>query len=258
MRLPYALRAGSAALLGAVPVPVLGGPNAGRLWSLASGGRGFVTGGFERERVVSILALLEPGDTLWDVGAHKGYVTLAAARRVGPAGRVVACEPSRRNLTLLRRHVLWNSAGNVVVVDAALSRSDGEASFGGTGSSITFRLGRGDETVRVRRLDGLVSEGLPAPTAAKIDVEGEEAAVLEGMGERLRGCRVVFVAVHSADAHRATRAILDEAGFRVVESGKMRRFTEEGEPWAGDADLVALAPAERDAAARAAALPAYR
>lgn len=258
MRLPYAIRAGGAALVGAVPIPVLGGPNAGRLWSLASGGRGFLTGRFERDRVRSILALLRPGDVVWDVGAHKGYLTLAAAREVGTGGAVVACEPSRRNLALLRRHVGWNRARNVTIVDAALSRADGEARFGGTGSSITYRLGRGDETVRVRRLDGLVAEGLPAPTVAKIDVEGEEGAVLEGMGEHLTGCRVVFVAVHHMEAYRATRAALDGAGFTVVESAKMLRFTAGGEAWAGDADLAALAPGAAREASRVAGLPGYR
>ena len=258
MRLPYRVRAGGAAVLGALPVPVLRGPNAGRLWSLASGGRGFITGGFERDRVESILALLEPADVVWDIGAHKGYLTLACARRVGPAGAVVACEPSRRNLPLLRRHVRWNRARTVTVVDAALSREEGEARFGGTGSSITYRLGRGDETVRVRRLDALVAEGLPAPTVAKIDVEGEEAAVLEGMGPHLAGCRALFIAVHHAEAHRETRKVLDGAGFEVIEGTKMRRFTDGGEPWAGDADMVALGPDSGIDAGRVRSLAAYR
>lgn len=257
MRLPYAIRAGGAAILGRIPVPVAAGPNAGRLWSLSSGGRGFLTGRFERERVASILALLRPGDVVWDIGAHKGYITLAAARRVGPEGAVIACEPSRRNLGALRRHIGWNRARNVTVVPAGLSRVEGEASFGGTGSSITYRLGRGDETVRVRRLDALVADGLPAPTVAKIDVEGEEAGVLEGMGPHLSRCRVVFVAVHGPEAHAATRRILDGVGLEVVEGRKMRRFTEGGEPWAGDADLVALGAAA-EGAGRALTLPGYR
>lgn len=257
MRLPYPVRAAGAALVGALPLPILAGPNAGRLWSLASAGRGFVTGRFERDRMASILGLLEPGDTVWDIGAHKGYVTLAAARRIGTGGAVVACEPSPDNLRLLRRHIAWNRVRHAVVVDAALSRSDGEARFGGVGSSITYRLGRGDRTVRVRRLDGLVAEGLPAPTVAKIDVEGEEAAVLEGMGERLGGCRVLFVAVHHMEAYRGTRRVLDAAGFQVVESARMRRFTESGEPWAGDADLVAIAPGAPGLVARARSLPLY-
>lgn len=258
MRLPYAVRAAGAAILGAVPVPVVAGPNAGRVWTLASGGRGFLTGRFERDRVASIVALLRPGDVLWDIGAHKGYVALAAARRIGATGRVIACEPSRRNLAALRRHVRWNRASNVTIVEAGLSRADGEARFGGSGSSITYRLGKGDEIVRVRRLDRLVAEGLPAPTAAKIDVEGEEAAVLEGMGAHLGGCRVLFVAVHDAAAHAATRRLLDARGFTVVEGRKMRRFTEGGEPWAGDADLVAVASGPGVDAERVRALEGYR
>lgn len=257
MRLPYPLRAAGSAALGRIPVPILTGPNAGRLWSLSSAGRGYVTGRFERDRVRSILALLRPGDRFWDAGAHKGYVALAAARRVGSSGRVVAFEPSRRNLTALRRHVAWNRMRNLDVVPAALGAERGRARFGGTGSSITYRLGAGDEVVDVRTIAGLVADGRPAPTVLKVDVEGAEAEVLEGAGEHRSAVELMFVAVHNRSAYRDCRRILDAAGYRVVEGRKMRRFTAGGERWAGDADLVAWRDRRALQAAEVEALPAY-
>src|SRR5690348_10903654 len=37
---------------------------------------------------------LRPGDVFFDIGAHQGWMSMVAARRVGLKGRVVAFEPS--------------------------------------------------------------------------------------------------------------------------------------------------------------------
>lgn len=241
-RLPYSIRALGSAIIGRVPLPVLAGPNQGRLWSLASAGRGYVTGRFEERRMQTMLALVRAGDRVWDIGAHKGYVALALARAVGREGHVLAFEPSYRNLELLHRHQAWNRPRNLEVMPVALSDAPGEAAFGGTGSSITYRLGHGDEMVTVRTFAGLVEGGgRPVPDVVKIDVEGSEADVLRGAGEHLADVDVAFVAVHSREAYEATRPILDEAGFNVLLTPKLRGAVEDGPdaPWPGDPELVA-------------------
>lgn len=259
MRLPYSVRVAGARLVGRLPVPVLSGPNAGRLWTLASAGRGYVTGRFESSRLASMMALLRPGDRFWDVGAHKGYVALAAARRVGPSGRVVAFEPAERNRRYLRRHVAWNRPGNLDVESVALSDVSGEAAFGGTGSSIAYRLGQGDETVRSRTIAELIEGGGRAPPSVlKVDVEGSEARVLAGAGAHLSRVELLFVAIHGPEAFDACRRILEAAGHRVAESSELRRCTRGGEPWGGDPDLLAWSPERRLSAAEVAALPDYR
>ena len=126
---------------------------------------------------------MRPGDGVWDIGAHKGYVSLALARAVGDEGRVVAFEPSTTNLWFLRKHIAWNAVSNVRVLPLAVSDRDGEGAFGGPGSSITFALDQGSERVRVATLESLrEEEELSPPNLIKIDVEGAEGAVL-------RGCR---------------------------------------------------------------------
>lgn len=256
MRLPYAIRSTAAGVIGRVPVPVLGGPNRGRLWSAASAGRGYVSGTFERERVASMLAVLGPGQRFWDAGAHKGYVTLAAARRVGRHGGVLAFEPSRRNLPFLRRHVAWNRAANVQVLPVALAAEPGTARFGGNGSSIAYRLGAGDETVTVRTIAGLVADGHAPPDVLKVDVEGAEVELLHGAGSLLKRVRAVFVALHDRGAHDACRDILQAAGFRMAPSRLLRRYLD-GAPWREDPDLLAYRPGPGLTRETAAALPGY-
>src|SRR5690348_10111336 len=51
-----------------------------------------------------IAAQVRPGMTVWDVGAHIGYVTVFMSHLVGEAGRVLAFEPGLDNLRYLRRN----------------------------------------------------------------------------------------------------------------------------------------------------------
>src|SRR5436190_10169916 len=60
-----------------------------------------------------------PGAIVVDVGAHVGYNTIYASRRVGPSGRVVAIEPAADNLRILRENVAINGIANIVVEPVA-------------------------------------------------------------------------------------------------------------------------------------------
>ena len=71
------------------------------------------------DRLAALQAVVRPGDCFWDIGAHKGFVTLAAASMVGPSGSVVSLEPSGRNLWFIRKHLSWNPAEHVRVLRGA-------------------------------------------------------------------------------------------------------------------------------------------
>jgi FkbM family methyltransferase len=225
------------------------GPNQGLQWSLATAGRGYGAGTFEPSRVQTIAALIRPGDCFWDIGAHKGYVTLIAARRVGEHGRVYAFEPAKANLWYLRSHLRWNGVENVTVVPAAASRVDDRSRFGG-GSSLALQLGKGKEWVRVRSVRSLIDSGeCEPPTFLKIDAEGAEAEILTGAGRYLeRPDLALLVSMHSWDLYSACTAILKERGYRIIESGQIAasratgggRFT--SPDGRGDPDVLAIGP----------------
>jgi FkbM family methyltransferase len=242
MRLPGPVRAIGGTLVRHVSVPVKAGPNRGLMWSLASAGRGYRAGRFEPDRVQALLALSRPGDRIWDIGAHKGYVALALARKVGRAGTVLAFEPSRVNLWFLRRHIEWNRIPNVRIVPVAVSDREGEDSFGGGGSSVTYRLGRGHERVRVSTLRSLAKEeGLDPPDVLKIDVEGNEAAVLRGAGDLLSQEMLLFISIHNRGAHAECRSILLQRGYRLYEERALvERAADPSRRWGGDRVLLAV------------------
>jgi len=185
--------------------------------------------------------LIRPGDVVWDVGAHIGFVTLAVARRAGPTGSVHAFEPSAQNRALLGRHVRWNGLTNVTVHPFALSDADGESAFGGSGTSKMFALGAGTEVVQVRKAATLVAQGLCArPTFMKLDVEGAEAETLAGALEVLPPSARLVIAMHTREADQRCTALLGDAGFTLLPSRELeacRRGT-----WQSDPDLFCVGP----------------
>lgn len=244
MQLPFAIRDLGHRLFGSIRVPVASGINQGMKWSIVTTGRGYGSGSFGVDRLEALAAVVRPGDCFWDVGAHKGFVTLAASRMVGPSGTVVSIEPSERNRWFLHRHLDWNDADNVVVVPVALSGHRGEAAFGGTGDSLAYELGKGDETVPVRTVAGVAAhEKVPHPDVLKIDAEGQEAAILEGGAGAIPSHAALLISVHGREMHSACTAILLERAFRLFESWEMAACSADPlQPWTSDYDLLAIGP----------------
>src|SRR5262245_2069721 len=57
-------------------------------------------GFYEPDLTYALIQLLNPGDTMIDVGGHLGYFSRLAEELVGPSGRVVAFEPAPRTRSL--------------------------------------------------------------------------------------------------------------------------------------------------------------
>jgi FkbM family methyltransferase len=171
-------------------------------------------------------------------------MTLAAARVVERAGHVYAFEPAPDNIAALHRHITWNAVPNVTVMPVAVSDHDGREQFGGTGSSITYRLGQGSVEVDVRTIAGLQRDGVKPPSLLKIDVEGAESKVLRGAGDTLPKDSVLLIAIHSREQYDQCRSILEAQGFRTFRSEAMRRMMDAlGDGWSPDPDLLAIGPA---------------
>lgn len=140
----------------------------------------------EREVLECLRRQLKPGMTVFDVGANAGYFSMIAGALVGKAGRVIALEPDPRVVEVLRRNVGANGFENATVVQAAAYNSCGEVSLGcapaTSWSGIYYERPTKRIEVRAVTLDSLCDElGLERVDFVKIDVEGAEGVVLEGM-----------------------------------------------------------------------------
>lgn len=143
-------------------------------------------GWFEPTETRLIHRLVKPGDTVVDVGANIGYYTLQLARLVGPAGRVFAFEPEPRNFDLLRRNIWENGYNNVTLVHAAvLARQETRRLYLNHENRGDHRLqatvGREDIEVEGLSLDEFFSTFSGRVDFVKIDVQGAEGEVFDGM-----------------------------------------------------------------------------
>ena len=67
------------------------------------------------------------GDTVYDIGANIGYVSLSLAKSVGPTGHVIAFEPVPKNADDFRESIKINQLTNVQLLQFAASDQGGEA-----------------------------------------------------------------------------------------------------------------------------------
>jgi FkbM family methyltransferase len=198
-------------------VPVLFGPLRGARWIVGSGNHVCWLGLYEYRKQLALKRMVAPGSVFFDIGAHVGFHSLLASRVVGPAGRVCAFEPFPRNQGYLHEHVRLNAASNVQVIEAAVANRAGVESFAAQGTYMGGLRESGGLSVRTVSIDALLEEGaIPPPDYAKVDVEGGELRVLEGMRATLTTHRpTLFLATHSADLHRDCVRLLVEMGYVV-------------------------------------------
>lgn len=193
----------------------------------------FVAGCFDPNEFAFLHRFLQPGMTFLDAGAHEGLYALFASRCVGSTGLVLAFEPSAREFARLEGNVALNGLENVRLFRTALADRDatGDLLIAGPEHSGQNRLGEFSgrnpaeqprEHVPVRRLDGLLAEGLLARLDfLKIDVEGAEAALLSGAEATLRRFRpLLLVEIHEALRNRGsagaeTLLLLNSLGYRT-------------------------------------------
>jgi len=147
---------------------------------------------------------LRPGDTVVDIGANIGTLSLCASSIVGDVGRVIAIEPHPRIFRYLRKNVQYNQRTNVICHNLAVGEADRLVSFSDKHSddqnSVTT-TDQGRINVPMRTLDGLLS-AIGQISLLKIDTEGYEKMVFAGGTETLRRTQAVYFEV---SAHSYTR-----------------------------------------------------
>lgn len=131
---------------------------------------------------------LSPGDTFIDIGANIGYVSLLAAAKVGPTGKVIAIEASEATFKALSENIERNHATNIRAVHGAVSDVTGELTLhagpegNGGMSSLVWDFGGISEKVMGAPLTRWMDiRQICTAKMIKIDVEGAEISVLRSL-----------------------------------------------------------------------------
>jgi FkbM family methyltransferase len=160
----------------------------------------FHEGCFEPFETDLVAREIQKGDVVIDIGANIGYYTLLFARLVGETGKVIAFEPDPDNFRLLKKNVLANGYGNVILIQKAVAHITGPLRL------FVCGMNKGDHRVYDSH-DGRASIEIDATTLddalaaypgrvdfIKMDIQGSEPGALLGMHRTLaRNPRVKMI-----------------------------------------------------------------
>jgi FkbM family methyltransferase len=143
------------------------------------------------EEITYLLHIIQKGETVIDVGAHKGGYTYWMSKAVGKRGRVIAFEPQKKGATFLKELFI---TPNVQVEHQALSNRVGQQQLyiQPQAYNVSFEASLENkyenanvEVIETTTIDEYChTQGLD-PSFIKIDVEGHEVKVIEGAVEVL-------------------------------------------------------------------------
>lgn len=151
----------------------------------------------EKKMTTLFNASLRKGMTVVDIGANIGYYTLLAARAVGKEGKVFSFEPEPQNYSLLTKNIKENKYTNITTVQKAVANStfpiklymDKIPSDHSIGSSFPNQK---FIEVECTTLDRFFRNGQHIDVI-KIDAEGAEMAILQGMSKVLSANPTVII-----------------------------------------------------------------
>lgn len=150
-----------------------------------------------RQELEQLARRIQVGDTVIDIGCHKGGFLFWLRRYVGSSGHVYAFEPQPSLAAYLEGIIAASGWRNVTLEAAALSSSSGSTTLNvparqgasSPGATLSPTGAEGDHytvPVRVLRLDGYLKDRDVRVACIKCDCEGHELEVFKGAERVLR------------------------------------------------------------------------
>ena len=202
------------------------------------------SGYWESWVTLAIARYLRPGMFCLDVGANHGYYTALMADGVGESGKVLACEPydDVRNRCLSESINIW-ALPQVSLSPCAVSDREGAAylytdsSNIGGGSLFGSKESRTQSPCVATTIDK-ISEEWHRLDLVKIDVEGAEFQVWEGMRKSLERFPSVSVVVEVHAGSPYVKSFLNSVRDFGAASGRtIRRIDYNGDLIVADLDV---------------------
>jgi len=162
---------------------------------------------YKKDSIGVLIDQLNQGDVFFDIGANIGFYSFLASQKVTEMGRVYSIEPSFREYTRLINGIVKNRCSNIVPFNLALSQENREHVF--VISSFHTGLNKLQNSINQTeakilcstfKLDTLVNSlGIQYINLLKLDVEGAEYMVLQGMQETLHAKKIGKLVVEITD-----------------------------------------------------------
>jgi FkbM family methyltransferase len=145
---------------------------------------------------------IREGDIIFDIGANIGQYAMPFSELVGKHGKVYSFEPDFKNFAFLQFNANINKCYNVTCLNYGLGKENTKMVFfrdtesgGRKGSFIEKFVGENykgfKENVVLKNFDTIVKL-YGKPDFVKIDVEGFEQKVIEGLTIELQNCKFLI------------------------------------------------------------------
>ena len=190
-----------------------------------------IRGVWEKFETECVKKIIKKGYLVIDVGANIGYYSLIFSKLTGNDGKVFAFEPEPSNFDLLKKNVEINKCQNVVLEQKAISDKKGriklylhEKNSGGH-RLYSFDYIQRFVEVDVTSLDDYFDQYDSKIDFIKIDVEGLEVTVMQGMKSLLKNSKDIILVMEFApslikkggwDPEEYFKILLEQ-GFRLYE-----------------------------------------
>lgn len=167
-------------------------------------------------------SLVKPGDTVCQVGANIGSLTIPLARAVGPDGRVLAMEPQRVLHQTLVANLALGNHWNVEALRVAAGRTSGTAAMPavdytrpGNFGGLALSHEPTEQTVPVVTIDQALA-GLTSLSLLHIDAEGAELDVLAGATSTIRRFRpLIYLEVDRPAIQHGLPSVLEQHDYHA-------------------------------------------
>jgi FkbM family methyltransferase len=190
----------------------------------------------EKAQMEVFKALINEGDTVLELGAHIGYISLYFSQLVGNSGKLYVFEPGANNLPYVRENISHSNFKNIELVEKAVSDTNGTATFylenltGQSNSLVkdyrvtkkiqskTFvDLKKNAVEVETIRLDDFVRQkNINRINFIKIDIEGAEYMAINGMQNILQEFKPVMM-IEVTENHEALFGLLKDKGYVMID-----------------------------------------
>lgn len=196
---------------------------------------------------IAWIGSFQPGEHLVDIGANVGMYTVWAAVTRGV--RVTAFEPESQNYAVLNRNIHLNDLSKSVTA-YCVALSDSIAfdrlhlsymMYGGSCHNFAETINYQHETFTPAfsqgcfstSLDDMIAQGvIDVPDYIKIDVDGIEHKVINGMADTLRHPRLQSVLIEintHLDSHAKIIDVMQEQGFTYDKAEVQKHMRSAGE-----------------------------
>ena len=175
---------------------------------------------------------LDYGDIAFDIGSNIGYTSILTSQLVGDTGHVYSFEPINETYLILEKNIHLNNCKNITIMNYAISNKNGKVEFNipdnGENFSMSSMVWGKDsdnnkkQVVKTIKIDDDINFKNLSPKIIKIDVEGAEGLVLDGMQKLISRCKPYLFIECTNIGREMTWSILKSLNYSCFKSGNIK------------------------------------